>query len=80
MSTAVADQVPATQFTAVAGLPGSGLPLSARGALDPRGAVHINIPVAYTPADRAVLWGVSLADHSTPSGDSSRPPGRAWPF
>lgn len=41
-----------TQYANIAPLPGAGIAINSEGKLDGLGAMHINIPVAYTPG-----WG-----------------------
>lgn len=55
--------VPVTQYANVAPLPGGGLALNQDGEPDGRGAMQINIPIAYTPGDGYASLGAFSGEH-----------------
>lgn len=57
-----AKKPPSVQFMNVAPLPGSGFALSPQGEADGRGAVQLNIPVAYTPGIDFITIGGYAGD------------------
>ncbi len=51
------------QYINVSPLPGGGITLDNRGKTDPRGAVYMNVPTAYTPGAGYAAVGVYYGDY-----------------
>lgn len=66
------ERTPDTQYANIAPLPGDGIALDPSGKPDGKGALHIGIPIAYTPGEDYVQLGAFLGSYI---GDYGTRPG-----